>query len=217
MSHERNSTPDRGPPDKPRPSDEEMQRKRARDRRSQKAMRDRAKWTVDSLTEQVRSLTEALEGETHRAAQLDFRVQNLQQENSQLRTEVAALQLQAMEAMRPVDHPSTLSSISTMSLSPEMQEWQRFPLNVSPTCLADQIFQGLLSAQLSGHLSEMVASTHPDLSRLIESSAAHGGDANDVILDIVRSYTEIDSLPKQVAVHFVMFSLARVGLLRSVL
>ncbi|KAI1316060.1 hypothetical protein F5Y16DRAFT_406911 [Xylariaceae sp. FL0255] len=80
----------------PNTSDIELQRKRARDRKSQQAMRDRTKWTIANLTEQVTFLTQVLDQRTRDAGLLDTRVRMLEKENVHLRTQNAALQLSLM-------------------------------------------------------------------------------------------------------------------------
>jgi hypothetical protein len=218
---------------KPRPSEHELARKRARDRKSQQAMRNRAKWTLESLTDQVTHLSKALEHESRQTGNLNHRVFVLEQENDQLRAENAALQLRFLGDLAaendgngstmggggigggpPASTTGTLSDAlaDMVVVVDELPEWSRLPLNMTPTCLSDQILQGFLGAQLQDRRAEMIATPRPDLLRLINGSGPSGStNANDVVLDVVKSYHEIDTLPKQVAVHFLMFRLMRVG------
>lgn len=78
------------------PRDLELQRKRARDRKSQQAMRDRNKYTIQSLSEQVACLSAALEERTQACDVLEAKLGFLETENAQLRTQNAALQLSLM-------------------------------------------------------------------------------------------------------------------------
>jgi hypothetical protein len=55
--------------------EEQLARKRARDRKSQRAMRDRANWTIRTLREQVAQLTQILATERSDAAELKERLQ----------------------------------------------------------------------------------------------------------------------------------------------
>src|SRR5690242_2636045 len=71
----------------------ELAKKRARDRKSQQAMRERTKWTIANLTEQVAFLTRALEERSTEIAAVQSRVCSLETENAHLRTQNAALQL----------------------------------------------------------------------------------------------------------------------------
>ena len=71
----------------------ELEKKRARDRRSQQAMRDRNRWTIQTLSEQVTALDAALRDRTRDLGTLEARVSYLEGENAQLRTQNAALQL----------------------------------------------------------------------------------------------------------------------------
>ena len=75
------------------PQQIELERKRARDRKSQQAMRDRTRWTIANLTEQVAFLTQVLDERTCDVSVLDSRLRILETENAHLRTQNAALQL----------------------------------------------------------------------------------------------------------------------------
>ncbi|KAK4936918.1 hypothetical protein LTR10_022296 [Elasticomyces elasticus] len=190
-----------------RSADMELQRKRARDRKSQQAMRDRAKWTLESLMDQVAQLHRALEQEGKRNDHLQRQISTLEKENERLQAENAAVQLRLLSEMPILDHPSALSfPLVELDILPE---WQRIPFNSPPTCLSDQILQSLVEAHLRDGSTDIVGNSKPDLLRLVDIAAAHTGSVNDVVLDIVKSYAEIDSLPKQVAVHFVMFRVMR--------
>ncbi|KAI1627982.1 hypothetical protein EDD37DRAFT_623904 [Exophiala viscosa] len=190
-----------------RSADMELQRKRARDRKSQQAMRDRARWTMDSLMHQVAQLNRALEQEGKRNDHLQRQISTLEKENERFQADNAALQLRLLSEMPILDHPSALSfPLAELDILPD---WQRIPFNSPPTCLSDQIFQNLVEDQLRDGSTDIFGNSSPDLLRLVDNTALHTGTLNDVVLDIVKSYAEIDSLPKQVAVHFVMFRVMR--------
>ena len=70
-------------------SEAELQRKRARDRKAQQAMRDRNKWTINSQLQAINHLTESLAVETARNNQFETKIRNLENENDSLRTQMA--------------------------------------------------------------------------------------------------------------------------------
>ncbi|EEY17105.1 conserved hypothetical protein [Verticillium alfalfae VaMs.102] len=192
--------------------DVELQKKRARDRKSQQAMRDRNKWAIHNLTEQVAMLTRAVEERSQQTAMLHARVATLEVENSQLRTQNAALQLSLMGR-----DASTTPSSELLITSRE--PWETAPKNAQSTCLADEILQGFIaSVRTDNFLSatsvvERAASysLKPKLCSLIEPDRSTEDDISNVVADIVRSYPEIETLPKQVAVFWNMALLLKVG------
>ncbi|KAM0277421.1 hypothetical protein ACHAQH_005783 [Verticillium albo-atrum] len=183
----------------------EIQRKRARDRKSQQAMRDRNKWTIDNLTEQVAMLTQTVEERTHETEMLSRRVEILEGENSQLRTQNAALHLSLMGRG---DSTTPCSGLLVLSRDP----WEMAPKNTPSTCLADEILQGFVtSVRTDNFLSTTSAieraaayTLKPKLCSLIEPNRRTQDDISNVVADIVRSYPEIETLPKQVAVFWNM-------------
>ncbi|KAM0327089.1 hypothetical protein ACHAQA_006216 [Verticillium albo-atrum] len=183
----------------------EIQRKRARDRKSQQAMRDRNKWTIHNLSEQVAMLTHAVEEHTRETARLQNRVSTLEGENSLLRTQNAALQLSLMGRDDSGTPPSGLLELTG-------HPWEIAPKNTLSTCLADEILQGFVSSvRTDNFLSTTSAleraaaySLKPKLCSLIEADRRTEDDISNVVADIVRSYPEIETLPKQVAVFWNM-------------
>jgi hypothetical protein len=192
----------------------EIQRKRARDRKSQQAMRERTKWTIANLTEQVAFLTRALEERSQEIAIIDSRVCVLEAENSHLRTQNAALQLSLIGFTGSHDQ-----IVDGSGVAPEPKPWEMPPNNAPPSCLADQILQGFLSSKRDERLatsrtaSDKVAAyaAKPNLVSLLDKDRRSNDDISNVVGDIIMSYLEIDTLPKQVAVFYIMSTLLKVG------
>lgn len=203
------------------PRDLELQRKRARDRKSQQAMRDRNKYTIQSLSEQVACLSAALEERTQACDVLEAKLGFLETENAQLRTQNAALQLSLMgrDGLEgDGQSPGVVSSVS--SLGPP--RWELLPKNTPPGCLADQILQGFVDAiRAEGALllpsspGERAARfpLRPNLGSLLERNHSSDDDISNVVADVLRTYREIEGLPKQVAVFYLMATLLKVGLI----
>lgn len=82
---------------KPSEKDVELQRKRARDRKSQQAMRDRTRWTIQTLTDQVAMLSAALEEKARHAAILETQVAHLTGQNMQLHKERVSMELSMLD------------------------------------------------------------------------------------------------------------------------
>lgn len=116
-------------------AEEQLGRKRARDRKSQRAMRDRANWTIHSLQEQVTQLTEFLTTERNETIELRKKLHVVEGERDHLRSETASLQLQILARDELHQSPNTT------------QPHLVVPLNVLPTCLADQILQRLIESR----------------------------------------------------------------------
>ncbi|KAF2110310.1 hypothetical protein BDV96DRAFT_650954 [Lophiotrema nucula] len=209
---------------------ENLQKKRARDRKSQRAMRERTKWNISYLTDQVNHLTRALEIETREKTELYNRFLAISEENDHLRVQKAALQLRLLgngqdspDGSSPVVPPGTL------------MPYEAVPLNTTPTCMSDQILQTFVEsrwesyafsstspASTSSHATAAAAARppsypdRPDLSALFDGRPNRNVDETSAVVgDIVRSYTEIDTLPKQVAVHFCMSTLMKWEVLRT--
>ncbi|KAF4982854.1 hypothetical protein FZEAL_1604 [Fusarium zealandicum] len=190
--------------------EQELERKRARDRKSQQAMRDRNKWLVQSLSS-------ALEERTRELGAMEAKLQSLESENSQLRTQNAALQLSLMGrdgTAQEEQSPGVVSSSS--SVTPAV--WGLHPNNIPPSCFADQILQGFVNAiRTEGVL--MIPSSpgkraarfplRPNLSRLLDESHRSDDDISNVVADVLRTYREIEGLPKQVAVFYIIATLVK--------
>lgn len=191
---------------------ENLERKRARDRKSQRAMRERTKWNIQCLTQQVEHLTQALEAETREKNDIYNRFLAVSEENDHLRVQKAALQLRLLgNGQSPPDSSSP----------PILAPHEAIPLNTSPTCMSDQILQTFVESrweayafQTAGHIESYPEK--PDLSALFDGRPNRSVDETSAIVgDIIRSYHEIDTLPKQVAVHYVMSTLMKWQVLRT--
>ncbi|CAK7235694.1 hypothetical protein SEUCBS140593_009365 [Sporothrix eucalyptigena] len=227
----------------------ELQRKRARDRKSQQAMRDRTKWTIFNLNEQVAFLTQMLSDRARDVNLLNSRMRMLETENSQLRAQNAALQLSLMGSQPRPDLPNdpaaaaaaaaaaaqaalaagatgtagTIGSVdpagegSSRGLGalprPEVikKPWEIPPVDGPPTCLSDQILQGFITSKVHQRSVDgaLTFGFKPNLCSLLEKDRRTSDAISDIVGDIVRSYFEIDTLPKQVAVFYIMCSLLK--------
>jgi hypothetical protein len=191
----------------------ELQRKRARDRKSQQAMRDRNRWTVHNLTEHVAFLTRTGEETARDVATLNTRLQALETENEHLRVENAALRLSLMG-------DDTVQQPQLSPVAPICPPWETPPNNTPPTTLADQILQTFVETKRRGSVTASTppverAAAYPSISNLcslLDKDQRTEDETSNVVCDIVRSYTEIETLPNQVAVHYVMSTLLKVGI-----
>lgn len=190
--------------------DVDLERKRARDRKSQQAMRDRVKTTVHTLSEQVSLLNRALEEQAGQAAQLNQRVEVLEGENEHLRVQNAALRLSLLG-----DHSSKELPEGAAPL------WQIPPKNTSPANPADRILQGVVTSGRKGMSTTVGAPSlaepatvyyplKPNLCTLLDKSSRADDEISNIAVDIVKSYTEIEELPNQVAVAYIMITFLKV-------
>ncbi|KAF2501338.1 hypothetical protein BU16DRAFT_534024 [Lophium mytilinum] len=196
---------------------EDLARKRARDRKSQRAMRERAKWSMQCLTDQVTALTQALQNETREKEDLMSRFLAVSEELDHLRVQKAALQLRLLGNGTSTSKPESPVGTSPAALAPH----EAIPLNTAPTTMSDQILQTFAEARWEAYTSPSQARVEaypekPDLSALFDGRPNRIIDeTSGVVGDIVRSYKEIDTLPKQVAVHYVMSTLMKWQVLRN--
>ena len=207
----------------------ELQRKRARDRKSQQAMRDRTKWTLSNLNEQVAFLTQMLDDRTCNVTLLNSRMRMLETDNAQLRTHNAALQLSLMGTQSRMGMPDDLAEVASTTIRPAANEssvmtavelpetaketWEIPPADGPPTCLSDQILQGFIASKVHQRSVDgaLAFAFKPNLCSLLEKDRRTSDAISDIVGDIVRSYFEIDTLPKQIAVFYIMCSLLKVG------
>ena len=186
------------------PPEEQLARKRARDRKSQRAMRDRANWTIHTLQEQVTQLTQVLATERSDAVELTERLRVVEDERDQLRSETASLQLQILARDEMPRSPSAI------------QPHTLVPLNVLPTCLADQILQRFIESRRLSSMSfeamdQSEAAQGLNLNYFLDPNPHKSADAiSHIVSDIVKTYTEIDTLPKQVACLYIINKLLTV-------
>ncbi|KAI1265298.1 hypothetical protein F5Y18DRAFT_417072 [Xylariaceae sp. FL1019] len=191
------------------PRELELQRKRARDRKSQQAMRDRTRWTINNLTEQVTFLTHLLDQRTKDVGLLDTRIRLLETENAHLQTRNAALQLSMLGSRRESNGPGARPE-------PAKKAWETPPLHSAPNCISDQILHGFLSLKRDELMPSknpvMPPGTYtpePDLCSLISNDRRSDDDTSNVVGDIIRSYHEIDTLPQKIAAFYIMFTLTK--------
>jgi hypothetical protein len=188
----------------------DIQRKRARDRKSQQAMRDRNKWTINNLSQQVAFLSRTLEDSSKDAGRLNAKIQVLENENEHLRVQNAALRLSLMG--------DTAQSQLGVTVQRPPPPWEIPPMNTPPSCMADQILQGFVDSRRRNSVTAATSASEgaagfplkPNLCSLLDKDQRTGDETSNIVGDIVRSYTEIETLPKQVAVHYVMSTLLKV-------
>ncbi|CAK7226605.1 hypothetical protein SBRCBS47491_006288 [Sporothrix bragantina] len=223
-----------------------LDKKRARDRRAQQALRDRTRSTIHNLSEQVSTLTRVVERQTEELSMLRGQLEGVSAENVVLRKRVAAATAAAAAAAAAGGHglatdtggsPMDGSDTSAAGTSPHAMfsrprpaPWQMTPLNGPATCIADTLFVGFVSAQRQvlssqvphSHTSPSVTSptasttsTHTstsqpaDMSTLLDRRRRGSDEVAKVASDIVRTYAEIETLPKQLAAHFLMTRLLK--------
>ena len=186
----------------------EVQRKRARDRKSQQAMRDRTKYQLQNLNEQVKYLTQVIEERDASNTKLHGQVESLESELEHVKLENGALRL------RLIGQPNDRSS-------DVLPRWQIPPSNTVATCMSDQIIQDFVAAGRSGEdfrpsspgAETAVYVDKPNLCFLLDRNQRPADAVSRIIGDIVLSYKEIETLPKQVSVFYIMTSLLRWQLL----
>lgn len=200
----------------------ELQRKRARDRKSQQAMRDRNKWTIHTLTEQVGILSTALDQRARDLAALEAQIGFLKAENTQLRTQNAVLQ----RHMADRNDDDGDASASRTGHSPGSSgglpspPWKLVPKNTPPSCLTDQIVQGFVDTiRAAGALTPSwprentkVFPLKPNLCSLLDETHRSDDGISNVVADIIRTYPEIISgLPRQVGVFYLITTFLKVS------
>jgi regulator of replication initiation timing len=175
-------------------------------------MRERTKWNIQLLTQQVDQLTHALETTTQQKNDLYNRFLAVSEENDHLRVQKAALQLRLLGNGRsPSEHEA----------SPTVAPYEAIPLNTSPTTMSDQILQTFVESRWESYALQTAGRIEsypekPDLSALFDGRPNRSVDETSAVVgDIVRSFKEIDTLPKQVAVHYIMSTLMKWQVLRT--
>ena len=187
----------------------ELARKRARDRRSQQAMRDRNKWALQNLNEQVEYLTQLLNEKSDENAGLYNRLQVVESEVDQLRDQNAALQLRLIGQAPPELAADTLS------------RWQVPPSNTPPTCMADTIIQNFISSGRSGEGfvpsspggHRAMYASQPNMCTLLDKDMRAADALSNIVGDILLSYKEIATPPKLVAAFYSIATLLKWELL----
>jgi hypothetical protein len=192
---------------------DELERKRARDRKSQQAMRDRTKWQLQNLTEQVTYLSRLVEEKNEHNARMQVQVQSLQSELEQLKDENGALRLRLIG--QPID--------SLESRSDTLPLWQIPTANTTPTCMSDQIIQSFVASSRAGeeiapstpglHTAVATYADRPNLCFLLDRNHRPADALSNMVGDIVLSYKEIETLPKQASVFYIIATLLKWQLL----
>ena len=103
-----------------------------------------------------------------------------------------------------------------------LQIYERVPLTCPSTCLSDRILQNYIEARRTGtsDVAQVVLSEQPawlpDINALLTPNAVNPGSDNRsvsaVVSDILLSYNEINTLPRKVAVLYIMYKLLNVGI-----
>jgi hypothetical protein len=108
----------------------------------------------------------------------------------------------------------TLPAIREPLFAPQ-EFYQALPCNSKPNCLSDQILHGFITAQLSAQLptSDFSSSCRrPSIAPLfMPETKTHIDPVSQVVTDILRCFTEIATLPEQVAGLYLMFRLLNVS------
>lgn len=186
----------------------ELERKRARDRKSQQAMRDRTKHQLRQLNEQIEYLSHIIEEKDASNTRLHGRVQTLESELEQIKVENGALRLRLMG--QPLDR----SPIST-------PPWRVPMANTAPSNMADQIIQDFMESRRPSETYSRatadrlptVCADRPNLAFFVDRTQRPTDELSTIVGDIIFSYKEIDTLPKQVSVFHAVSSLLKWRLL----
>ncbi|KAK5175098.1 uncharacterized protein LTR77_000235 [Saxophila tyrrhenica] len=175
------------------PRDEELQRKRARDRKSQQAMRDRSKTMIQNLSGQVTHLSQMVEDRDRNIIKLGDTLQSLKDEIDHLNVENGALRLKLIGQ-------ATESSLT-------LPCWKRPPVNTAPTCISDQIIQDFLT--LGRDSNPKVYDDKANLCHLLDQTQRPADALSNIVSDIILSYKEIETLPKQVSLFHAFTALLK--------
>ena len=186
-------------------------------------MRDRTSWTLRSLTDQVTQLRQLLTNEQDEKTTLQTSLDTILQQNNLLRAENDALRRRRLEDNRCISIASTLSQ----------NPWEILPINVPPTCASDTIFQTFIDRRRAS-LAAATASTSPisleaaaaDLNREVSEGPnmncllnLHPCESTDtishVVADVMKTYAEIGTPPKQVGCFYYMAKLLAWLILRT--
>jgi hypothetical protein len=230
------------------PTPEDLARKRARDRKSQRAMRDRTKYSIIELQSRVMELSSTLASQT--AAFQDL-LQSSSSQAAALRAENQRLKNQLEESkyvgsdmcLENFRFPRSDSMLSELPMprplpgreqpqmilptgassrtNDELPTYLRLPVNCAPICLSDRILQNYVQARRNGTkdittqvMTEDQPAWLPDINALLTPQAPKPSIDNrsvsTVVSDILLSYHEINTLPRKVAVLYIMYKLLNV-------
>jgi hypothetical protein len=108
----------------------------------------------------------------------------------------------------------TLPTIMEQLLAPQ-ELYQALPCNSNPVCLSDEILHGFITAQLSPlapNSDSCSSCQQPNIAPLfMPETKTHLDPVSQVVTDILRCFTEIATLPEQVAGLYLMFRLLNVS------
>lgn len=203
---------------------DELEKKRIRDRRSQHAMRERTKGTISELQAQVLAFQE--------------REKLLCEENESLRDENENLKLR-LQNSPAVGRMPTLGDLMASSgvfevlcndpISPvdipqsRVGAHEAIPLNCPPTCLSDRMLEDFVQMQRFELNQKQESSPSPvqkpDISGLLDNRTSARSSLDEqprsvstVVSDILRSFSEIDTLPRRIAALYLMHKMLNVSL-----
>lgn len=184
-----------------------LARKRARDRKSQRAMRDRTQWKIKELEAQVAYLVD-------RGATIESLLQTTTNENVTLKAERVSLTHQLDDLRFAATTDLCLDKPGLPIPTAHLDVWEQVPWNTPPTCVSDQILYGYIETQRSKMIESprLFPDTEPDLSRLLlPAIAGHPKSLSTIIADIVLSYKEVDTLPMKIGGLYLIFKMLNVG------
>ncbi|KXJ90406.1 hypothetical protein Micbo1qcDRAFT_205254 [Microdochium bolleyi] len=185
-----------------RSRDLELERKRARDRRSQQAMRDRNKWTIQNLTQQVASLSAALDEQASTACRLGDRVKLLERENWQLRTAQTTPVPMTATTLTPQTTAGSPGGAATAS-SPPMDHQHHQP-HQQPHFRATRLLSTTSEgpAQTSFYSDYLLSTRCHEPWELPPFNTPHSCIADEIVQGVVaterrnRHYSATESLPQ---------------------
>ena len=192
-----------------------IERKRAKDRRSQQAKRDRAKQKMHQLTNQVVVFKDMLAERTEHATSSDLLAARATAENKQLQLEVAALR-KALTA-----HMDRDALVETKPVDIEVPLWSIPVTNTAPDNRSDSIWQGLLlsavakerirlgSVQSPQSPSSTPRTSRPNLCPLLDKTMRSDDDITNTICDVITTYPQIGTFTTRVAVANILITLLR--------
>jgi hypothetical protein len=116
-----------------------------------------------------------------------------------------------------------LSGGASSRTNDEIPIYLRLPVNCAPICLSDRILQNYVQARRNGTkdittqvMSEDQPAWLPDINALLTPQATKPSIDNrsvsTVVSDILLSYHEINTLPRKVAVLYIMYKLLNVSI-----
>lgn len=200
----------------PDTASDEIERKRARDRRSQQAKRDRAKKKLLNLTEQVEVLKETLSEQNDHTRSVDILTARVTAENKQLQLQNSSLRLALSGQM------NSEALVEPIDTTIQVPLW-RIPLsNTAPTNYSDSIWQGVVTNERVRTImydpvrpatpqspKPFDYSQPPDLCALVDKSSRSMDEISNAVCDVVRRTPQVEALTTQVAVTYNLIMVLR--------